>query len=226
MKLNSINAQEHTLLRSLFRRLFVFLLLAAASKDAVYFAANGFDAFASYLFKGLAKVYDTIWKITGAVAAVAIASTAFTLMSGTQNAVEKVKRILLLTIIGLFIIWAAPLVVLAARTPVMSYTSNPGAMSEPFSALEGLSAKIQAIWVAAEKIVLPLAGVSIAFGGFMFFGINILGNLSMDRQVERGKMVIRYTVIAVVAFYLIPVVFKSAYLLFASEGWNPPAPGA
>lgn len=226
MKFNPISAREHAILRSLFRRFFVFLLLTAALKDSVFFAANGFDVFATYLFAGLAKVYKTIWKITGAVAAVAIATSAFTLMSGAQNAVEKVKRILLLTIIGLFIVWVAPLIVKAARTPVISYTSNPGAMEEPFSALNGLSSKIQAIWVAAEKIVLPLAGLSIAFGGFLFFGINILGNLSMDRQVEKGKMIIRYTVIALVSFYLIPAVFKSAYLLFSANGWNPPVPGA
>ena len=226
MRVKHISAQEYTILLCQFRRLFIFLLFVAALKDSVFYAADGFDTFAAYLFQGLSKVYQTIWKITGAVAAVAIATSAFTLMSGTQNAVEKVKRILLLTLIGLFIVWAAPLIVKAARTPVLSYSSNPGTMTEPFSALNGLSSKIQAIWIAAEKIVLPLAGLSIAFGGFMFFGINILGNLSMDRQVEKGKMVIRYTVIAVVAFYLIPVAFKSAYLLFSANGWNPPAPGA
>lgn len=226
MKHNSINTWEHTILRSQFRRLFVFLLLTAALKDSVFYAGNGLNVFASYLFQGLAKVYKTIWNITGAVAAVAIASSAFTLMSGTQNAVEKVKRILLLTILGLFVIWAAPLIVMAARTPIRPFISNPGATEEPFSALDGLSSTIQIIWVAADKIVLPLAGLSIAFGGFMFFGINILGNLSMERQVEKGKMIIRYTVIAVVAFYLIPAVFKSAYLLFSENGWNPPVPGA
>ena len=219
-----MSARDCKIIRSRFRLFFIFLILAAALNNSVFYAKNGFETFASYLFQGLDRVYQTVWKITGFVAAVAIASSAFTLLSGNRNAVEKVKRIVLLAVLGLFIIWMAPLIVKAARTPVIAYSFNPGTMEEPFSALDGLSTKLQEIWIAAEKIILPLSVVSIAFGGFMFFGINILGNLSMDRQVERGKMVIRYTVVAVVAFYLVPVAFKSAYLLFASNGWNPPVP--
>lgn len=175
------------------------------------------------IYDGLSKVYSIMAKIVLPIAGVCIAASAFTIWLGGEKGIEKAKRVLLFTVMGIAIVFIAPAVVVAAHSAINMSTALPTSALNPTPELN-LAATVSEIWSVAEKIVLPLAGVSVAYGGMCFFGIDILSQLALDKQIEKGKTVVRTTVVAVFAFYAIPTVMVIAINTFSANGWQPPAP--
>lgn len=175
------------------------------------------------IYDGLSKVYSIMAKIVLPIAGVCIAASAFTIWLGGEKGIEKAKRVLLFTVMGIAIVFIAPAIIVAAHTAVKMSTELPTSALNPTPELN-LASTISEIWSVAESIVLPLACVSIAYGGMCFFGIDILSQLALEKQIEKGKTVVRTTVVAVFAFYAIPTVMVIAINTFSANGWQPPAP--
>lgn len=206
------------------RRLFFLLFLVCTWRTSFAYADDGLTTFVKYLFNGLSDVYATIKKISAGIAAVVIASSFIAIVTtGSKEVFEKIRKIVLYACIALIFIWLAPVISKAARAPLTDYAIIFNASGyDEFSKVPHLAEAIQSIWNAAEYIVLALCAIGIVYGAWMFFSINILGRISTERQIEQGKASIKYAIIALIAFYLLPIIFKSGYFAFHAWGWNPP----
>lgn len=169
------------------------------------------------IYNGLAQVYGVLYKAVLPIAGVCVAGCALTIWLGGEKGIEKAKRILLFTVMGMVIVFIAPAIVVTAHKVITPSTALPTQLSN----VTGLKDAAVRVWNIAENIVLPLAGVSIAYGGMCFFGIDILSQLALDRQIEKGKTIIRTTLVAVLAFYLVPTVLVLAVNTFSGSGWAP-----
>ena len=204
-------------------RNFSLLILSFIALQSGIAYADGFGTFISYLFEGLSDVYSVIIKISMGVAVVVIASSVIALITGGKTAVEKIYNIILYAALALFFIWLAPVIVKAAHEPLIGYVQKFNATEyDDFASVPHLADALQSIWDTAELIVSPLCVMGIVYGAWTFFSINILGRISTARQIEQGKAMIKYAIIALVVFYLLPIVLKSGYTAFHSVGWNPP----
>ena len=111
----------------------------------------------------------------------------------------------------------------AAKAPLVAYTGFDADAYGKLTAGGHIAEIVQRLWDAMEKIVLPLSAIGVVYGAWMFFSINILGRISTEKQIEQGKAVVKYAIIALAVFYLLPIAFKSAYTAFALSGWEPPS---
>lgn len=179
------------------------------------------QALVDSIYSGLSKVYEVLYKAVLPIAGICVAGCAFTIWLGGEKGVEKAKKILLYTVMGMVIVFIAPTIVVTAHSAISFSRTFPIAQ---LSKVAGLTTTVSDIWNVAEKIVLPLAGVSVAYGGMCFFGIDILSQLALDRQIEKGKTIIRTSLVALFAFYLIPTVMVLAVNTFSGSGWTPTPP--
>ena len=173
------------------------------------------------IYNGLEKVYSILYKAVLPIAGVCVAGCALTIWLGGEKGIEKAKRILLFTVMGMVIVFIAPAIVVTAHKCISYSRSFP---TTQLNQVTGLADTVTRIWNIAEYIVLPLAGLSVAYGGMCFFGIDILSQLALDRQIEKGKTIIRTTLVAVLCFYLIPTVLVLAVNTFSGSGWAPTSP--
>lgn len=205
-------------------RNFILLVLSIFALQSGITFADGFGTFISYLFEGLSEVYSVITKISMGVAAIVIATSIFSLITGGKTAVEKIYNIILYAALALIIIWLAPVIVKAANTPLRGYVKVLYANDfAEVKQVAHLSEIMSSVFNAAKLIVDPLCVMGIVYGAWIFFSINILGRISTARQVEQGKAIIKYSILALIAFYLLPIVINSSYALFHSHAWSPPA---
>ncbi len=179
------------------------------------------NEFITYFEKALKTLYSTLLKVSIAVAIVCVASAGLTMLLGGDKGAERAKRILMYTFGGLLIIWLAGLIIIAAKVPFARLGYNNGQMSGIFAAVPHLAEKIDKFYSYANKIVPALAVVSIAYGGACFFGMDILSQKNLEQQIEKGKTVIKITVIALAVFFLLPTVIKIGYVMFHEHGWDP-----
>lgn len=199
------------------------ITIIAVQNAPVFAISENNQKLVNSIYDGLKKVYSVLVKIVLPIAGVCVAACAFTIWLGGERGIEKAKRILLFTVIGVGVVFLTPAIIVAAHSAIKFSTALPNSALNPTPELNLLST-LSEIWSVAEKIVLPLAGVSCAYGGMCFFGIDILSQLALDKQIEKGKTIIRTTVIAVFAFYAIPTIMVIAVNTFSSNGWRPPDP--
>ena len=204
------------------RNLLLLVLSFCAIQSGITYA-DGLQTFIQYLFEGLSTVYSVILYISVFVAVLVLATSMIAIFTGGKTAFEKIYNIILYAILALFFIWLAPVIVKAAHEPLIGYVQKFNATEyDDFAAVPHLADALQSIWDTAELIISPLCVMGIVYGAWTFFSINILGRISTARQIEQGKAMIKYAIIALVVFYLLPIVLKSGYAAFHSVGWNPP----
>lgn len=211
--------------REVFTLVLIALIVMVARQMPAFASTANDQKLADSIFNGLSAIYSIMIKVVLPIAGVCVAGCAFTIWLGGEKGMEKAKRILLFTVMGVAVVFLAPAIIVTARNTIFLYAASlPYTLDTKLSGVAGLSAIALRVWIIAGDIVLPLACVSVAYGGMCFFGMDILSQLALDRQIEKGKTIIRTTLIAALAFYLVPTVLVLAINTFSGSGWDPASP--
>lgn len=171
------------------------------------------------------EIYNIISIVILPVAALCISVAAFHFFLGGEHGVQKAKKTIFFTICGIAIAYLAPSLVLA----VNGAFKGVGNWEVVYSLLSpqgediGLSDGVRKVISIAEAIMLPLAGLSIIYGGLCFFGLDLLSGVDSERQMSKGKRIVVTSLVVVAAFYFIPIVVSKAIQIFGGANkWTPP----
>lgn len=93
----------------------------------------------------------------------------------------------------------------------------------PAFAIEGIS-EWREVYQIARAVAIPIAALSFAFGGMSFFGFGFFSSKSGDKQVEIGKKMMLYSVLGVIALYLLPLIIGISVNIFQRFAWDPGSP--
>ena len=95
-----------------------------------------------------------------------------------------------------------------------SFLSATAFAAGPSTGVTGLDSAFDAVFVSGRSIGLAIAGVALAAEGFAFFGGN-------EKVMERAKMLVKITLLALVAYLLLPAIVSFAYSIVQSFSWDP-----
>ena len=96
---------------------------------------------------------------------------------------------------------------------------------ETYTRDEVWGTKLKETYRLARRIATPLAAMSFAYGGFMFFGLSIFSNKEQEKRMSQGRQIMVISGIALAAMYLLPAVYSLGKATFSGLAYSPPGAG-
>ena len=105
-------------------------------------------------------------------------------------------------------------------------------MDDDYSSLQAWDGEVDwdEVFKMARGIAIAASAVTVAVGGFMMASTFLAGGMNEKDQsgaFQKGKTIVKYAILALLAFILLPAVVNHAIRLISSNGgllpaWKPP----
>lgn len=108
---NAVETKKRRLRSVLVMMMTIVLVFAMTMLPALAASPNAGDAIQGAVKSGLSEVYKVMTAIVVPIAVIAIGFAAFKIFTGGEKGMEQAKKIILVTIAGLVIVYLAPIVI-------------------------------------------------------------------------------------------------------------------